>query len=297
MTLDHKYGASGIFSGDRSGIIYTCELGFVDLGHLRDLADLTLHYYLWLSREDNATSGSIITPFGYEGEVVLLQDISKDDVLNVASSMAYDESVFHEIETYWSTDLGDHYSSFSPEDLVSNALGTYVARLAIDSSPDTAWDLDKFNKEVTNNIYSTLTILGAQSRAGTLEALSKIENRWVAGIFVPIPGTPGVQGYLHRRNFGFPIVRPVIWTVPNVTGCGVGLPSLPWLSSLLGSTQSYYRATYTESYKAGPLGKPVSVVTGEPLEPFTTTNVDFQADIGSIKAHAQIKYGADFDKP
>jgi len=51
--------------------------------------------------------------------------------MDVARDAAYQESIFHEIESYWDHSTGEHHSAFSPEDFVSNYLGTYVASQAI----------------------------------------------------------------------------------------------------------------------------------------------------------------------
>src|SRR5512139_2827130 len=51
--LKHRAGTGKwgmIFRREYSGTLYTCGGGFVDLGHLRDYADLTRHYYYALIR-------------------------------------------------------------------------------------------------------------------------------------------------------------------------------------------------------------------------------------------------------
>jgi len=54
------------------------------------------------------------------------------------ATRAYQESIFHEIESYWDHSTGEHHSAFSPEDFVSNYLGTYVASQAIARSEGAA---------------------------------------------------------------------------------------------------------------------------------------------------------------
>ena len=53
----HKYGAGMADYAGRtewSGVVFTCSMGFVDLGHLRDCADLARYYYDLLKTENTA---------------------------------------------------------------------------------------------------------------------------------------------------------------------------------------------------------------------------------------------------
>lgn len=284
MNLDHQYGNSYFFRSERerSGIVYTCDLGFIDLAHLRDLIDLTLFYYLYLTREGKNKRDSIFPTFGYKGHVRILNFIPSTDRLEMASSMAYDESVFHEIESYWRASLGNHHSAFSPEDLVSNALGTFVARRSI--TPSTVSDVDKFNRMATENIRFVLTNLRARDKSGTLDAFSKINNLW-------FKGEPFLIDYIQRRNFGGTIVKPRPWYVDNVPGCTPPPLPIDWLSPLLGGVQSYYLATYLRPRVGTKLSGFV------PELPSVVSNRDFAFEIENIKTDASERYGERFDKP
>ena len=128
--LDHQYGAGTWAYANRaevSGLAYTCSVGFIDLGHVRHVADLTYYYYGWLH---GATEpGDQLETVGHHGFVEITRQLPTNDpdiLLQLARSIAYDESIFYEIETYWSELLGNHHSAFSPEDMVSNLTGAYV---------------------------------------------------------------------------------------------------------------------------------------------------------------------------
>src|SRR2546430_10748342 len=121
----HKYGG-----GDIYGPVYTCAAGFLDLGHLRDHIDLTKYYFSWLRKLKFAKDASIPAT-AFDGIIVINKDIPKEDRIDVARSIAYSQSIAYEIFEYWSNVPGFHNSAFSPEDLVSNFLGTYVAGVAL----------------------------------------------------------------------------------------------------------------------------------------------------------------------
>src|SRR5262249_45547108 len=111
-------------SGEVTGIIYTGKAGFIDLGHLRDHCDLTKFIH------DQLTIG--LTPMRVSavlGEAVMHKCPASD--ITVARAIALDAGLGHEILSYNSFSPGGHNSSFSPEDLCSNFLGTLVAERAI----------------------------------------------------------------------------------------------------------------------------------------------------------------------
>src|SRR5437667_445099 len=124
---NHKYGNSGLYSGpEKWGLIYTCAAGFIDIGHMRDMIDLTKFYYtvLLTKRKFKVFKAGASKDIG---EVEILRDITTPaDQTAVAMSIAYDQSVWHEIASYWECQTGMHASSFSPEDCVSNKFGVYI---------------------------------------------------------------------------------------------------------------------------------------------------------------------------
>jgi len=72
----HKYGAGMADYAGRtewSGVVYTCSMGFVDLGHLRDCADLAPYYYDLLKTKNKA--GDTIPEIREGGTITIKKDI------------------------------------------------------------------------------------------------------------------------------------------------------------------------------------------------------------------------------
>jgi hypothetical protein len=88
---------------------------------------------------------------------------------------------------------GGHNSSFSPEDLCSNLLGTVVANRAVRRG-------GLFNDAVTTELAALLGALGAQSVAETRNAFDLVNGRWTN--FANVSSLLR-NDYLRRRNFTF----------------------------------------------------------------------------------------------
>lgn len=137
--LKHRAG-TGVW-----GMVFRRELsarctrgagGFIDLGHLRDYADLTRRYYYALVRQakngviPSGTQLDLLQSHGQYRSRVHPRDIPAANathlkgIVDVARSIFYDVSVIDEIQTWAQTRVGGRSSSLSPEDLVANYLGT-----------------------------------------------------------------------------------------------------------------------------------------------------------------------------
>ena len=194
---------------DVYGPMYTCAGGFIDIAHLRDLVDLTRYYHHWLTVGGKNSAGDSFSPFHYRGKVTIKATVPAAQRIDVARSMAYDHSVFHEIYSYWNKVTGMHNSAFSPEDLVSNYLGTYVGGLALAAG-------GVFDTAVTTALNTLLADLGARPAADTRATFSLIIGRWITG-----SGVLDLRSndYLRRRNFDVRPINP--WLVPGAPGCAV----------------------------------------------------------------------------
>src|SRR5687768_15175118 len=95
-----------------AGVMYTCNGGFLDFGHLFDFIEITDYYHHYLTKGGRNRAGKII-PGLFGEETTIRQDISAADAPTVAASIAFDFSVFYEIMTYWVSGVGQHNSSFS----------------------------------------------------------------------------------------------------------------------------------------------------------------------------------------
>jgi len=239
-----------------SGLVYTGKAGFIDLGHLRDNCDLTRYIYEQI-RAGAGYGAPILTT---HGEALLLRCPAYE--LKVARGITFDDSVGYEIFTYDSLGPGKHHSSFSPEDLCSNNLGTIVAEKAISSmllSPGTTFD-----DEVTKILPGILSSLDAQAPAETQKAFDLIKKKWVSYRF---SGSIASPFYLKRRNFSH---------VPWKAGHSSDSATPSWITDPPPTSGIYeYKNTDTRVIK----------------------NVDFPTEIAAIRKKAEKRYGSDYNTP
>jgi Protein of unknown function (DUF4056) len=268
----HNFGRYGTI-----GYVYTCLGGFIDFGHVRDLIDLTYYYVVYLTKRGVRKVNGVIRPFEMrkprQAAVTVIKDIPDADLVKVAQSMAFDESVAHEIAGYWKDKFyqaGQHASSFSPEDLVSNFIGTYVGGKAFERE-----DVS-FDRAATEELNNVMTLLQARTRAQTTTAFVFIK---AAGWHLEIRSLPD---YLQKRNFNYKQITPCF--LPGaVAGCS-GTPSFPLPTGFPGHIGQYYRAQYDAGDElAAKIGTPILRKEG------------FDAAIAQIKVDAQARYQAGFE--
>jgi hypothetical protein len=292
----------GVSPPERSGTLYTCAAGFVDLGHLRDFADLTRHYYYGLVRrrtrsvvERGTTVPLLQTHGGIAGEVILQRDVPAanpgdlDSLIDVARSIAYDVSIMYEIKTYGEMRVGGRSSSFSPEDLVSNYLGTYVGGRALkrqvaDSAelptgePGEARLATTFDAAVTVELAELFLKLHAVDVEHTLAAFNTIKGRWVKDEILP-PNFLDVD-YVQRRNFHTRPIQP--WLVPGAC-VDTDFPEevdrqLPDEAVTAHLSHYFFESSFFEN--------------------LLFLNRDFEQYIDKVKADARVRYGSEtFDRP
>jgi hypothetical protein len=243
-----------------SGLVYTGKAGFIDIGHLRDICDLTKFVYDQMRAGVGHTSANPILTT--QGNAVL--HFCPRDELKVAMSIAYHDSLAHEITTYTDLNPGGHNSSFSPEDLCSNNIGTIVAEKTINSILISSTG-KTFNGEVTKIIPDILKSLDAQIPAESQKAFDKINGRWVD--FTGATSLLSLR-YLKRRNFSH---------LPWQTGHKSDSTTPSWLTGdplLLSRLYSYTNF----------VGKRIK-------------DNAFPGEISTIRSDAMRIYGNDFDKP
>jgi hypothetical protein len=294
--LDHQYGAgtwSYVKRAEVNGLGYTCSVGFIDLGHVRHVADLTYYYYGWL--KEATEPGDKLRTVGHDGVIEIARRLPTDDpnmLVQIARSIAYDESIFYEIETYWSKLPGQHNSAFSPEDMVSNLVGTYVGKQAIKYMQGRAVG---FDTAVTKVLEKTLKHLGVLSAEQTRAALSRIDNVWFAGSSQSLD-------YLRRRNFRYDPVRP--WRLEGVEGCADRTLFLEPVRSLPQDPHDYYAVEYKlpRIYTNTVLRNRLEISPGfrsitESAKPIYVSSKEFAHHLARIKVHARATYGPRFDQP
>jgi hypothetical protein len=171
-----------IYLGDESegnGIIYTEYGGFIDLGHVRDQADWTA--YLFLQLQKLAQDSKRNLPLRFEGGSKTLTinspgSLSRDDLMNLAGSIAYDFSVWHEIATWFGASMvpliPERYSSFSIEDAYSNLLGVHLGIAALKSELP-------YEEAVSMILNEKLMELGVvESMEATRIAMEEVNDIW-----------------------------------------------------------------------------------------------------------------------
>jgi hypothetical protein len=170
----HKYLGN---KAENNGIIYTHKGGFIDMGHLRDIADFTAFLYLYIQKERQ--KGVFSLKLGNEGGMKTLnfnmpENLTDEDVVYLAGKIAYDLSVWHEISTSYGASfiplLPERYSSFSVEDAYSNLLGVHLGMQSILSDGE-------YEMEMTKNVRVTLGNLDAVRDWGY--AKEYVEAMWL----------------------------------------------------------------------------------------------------------------------
>ena len=161
-----------------NGIIYTEKGGFIDLGHLRDIADWTKYLYQEILSNKGDYKEIVL---GREGGKKTLNlwipsDISNKDAANLAGRIAYDLSVWHEIGTWFGTSfipfVPERYSAFSPEDQYSNLTGAVLGAEALTSG-------QPFELAMTGLVSDMLQDLKAvDTRQKTLDAMEAVVGDW-----------------------------------------------------------------------------------------------------------------------
>lgn len=190
-----------------NGIIYTQKGGFVDIGHLRDIADWTAFLYNKILKGMNG--GETELKLGHEGglKTLFLQlpdDLDSLDAAILAGRIAYDLSVWHEIATWFGASmvplLPERYSSFSMEDPYSNLLGATLGIEALKSELP-------FEIAMTQLILETLKNLEAvDSEQATYEAMEAVRDIW----WTRDKKLPSRKVLLQRQLTVYPVVAPMI---------------------------------------------------------------------------------------
>ncbi len=167
---------------ENNGIIYTNQGGFIDMGHLRDIADLTAYFFVLL--KENRVEGLRSHKLGREGglktlDVYIPKNFNDTDIALLAGKIAYDLSTWHEISTWFGASsvpfVAERYSSFSVEDAYSNLLGVHLSIDAILSTK-------QFEDKMTENINNALSRLQAVATIDeTKNAMLAVKDVWWSG--------------------------------------------------------------------------------------------------------------------
>lgn len=264
---------------EKNGIVYTGGAGFIDTSHVRHCCDDTKRVYDQLV----ASGGSPTQVNTSNGNAKIIKPIPTNMWTKVARAISYSDSVGYEIETYWESGGGGHNSAFSPEDLCSNYLGTYIAESSINIP--VVGSGANFDAAVTATLNSVLTILKAQPIAETQKAFALIMGCWMS----PNPqySNTSLDAWgnmtLKRRNFSI-TPTPMPWKV----GHPGDFQTPPWVTQALGPVSQYFDFTYHYVIAGSP---------GSRGQPKTLREADYTKEISAIQSDASNKYGPKYDQP
>ncbi|WLB58025.1 DUF4056 domain-containing protein [Bradyrhizobium japonicum] len=209
-------------ASETTGLIYHPQYGFLDLGHIRDHCDLTYFLYAHIANSGGKT-GTVKT---VNSTATITKPVPPEMWVLVARSIAYDDGLGHEIHSYANRLVpGMHNSSFSPEDLPSNFIGTRVGENALRRGGD-------FSAAVTASLQNLL--FGAAALKDTRQAFDNINGCWVS---FTDPRSLLDADYLLRRNF-----TRVPWKAPRVRNA---IPS-SWMFEDLTPAAAFYDFIYNE---------------------------------------------------
>lgn len=116
---------------EKNGALYTCRGGFIDFSHLRCAADWTVYLTFKLVTEQNDLE---LEPEGGSLKLCFqkLNELTLEDKVSLAQKITFERLVWHEI-TSWHYHLpnyigSEQQSTFTPEDVYSDFLGTEIGR-------------------------------------------------------------------------------------------------------------------------------------------------------------------------
>jgi hypothetical protein len=207
---------------EHNGIVYTCRGGFLDTAHVRDFADLT--WFLAARVESRLETGGVIDLVDYGGtRRISIRPVPRDKLrragssrlaIAVAAQLSFDLSVWREIATWYGYESvppwPEKLSSFSPEDLYSNLLGTRLAEAILRTTEI------QTHREWDAAMTSALTL--------TMDALGVVPAQAARAYMVSVDGVlwdstrpiPDWRVTKRRKFDRGPLVTP--WTVHTKAG-------------------------------------------------------------------------------
>ncbi len=183
----HGYD-KGDLTDESNGLVYTCRGGFIDIAHVRDNADRTIFLALKLAR---ALPNGATIEFPDEGTIrrVIVKPLpegllARHGRWKIATALAswanYELSNWHEIITWYGFEsikgMSERLSSFSPEDLYSNALGINLAAGIITNRE--MGSREQYEQSMDAWLGEALRRLGAVPKAQARLAMKAVDGLW-----------------------------------------------------------------------------------------------------------------------
>ena len=183
----HGYD-KGELTKENNGLVYTCRGGFIDLAHVRDMGDNTLFLAMQIAR---GLPGELTIQMPDQGTkrritikpvpgALLARHGRWTIATALASYIAYDLSIWHEVVTWygWESTLGisEKLSAFSPEDLYSNVLGINIAAGIVLERE--ASSRDQYDRSMEVWIRESIRRLGGVQEAQGRTAMKAVDGLW-----------------------------------------------------------------------------------------------------------------------
>lgn len=288
---------------EKNGMLYTCQGGFIDLGHMREAADRTEYLaritYQNLMQTDTRFSYRIIEPARYQVNVVYPDDwvslplsekerIASEVSIRFGQYGAHTSLIWHEMLTWYgfasSGVFSENISSFSWEDPYSDVLGTC---LAVEALRHTQYS---YVDAMTYLIDATMLKLGVQPAHVAQEAARKIAGKWYTGgyyFFVD----------MKKRNFDVGLDDGMVtpWLVPGM--CPNAVPH-PCPAPTLDFAKNY---GFRIELELRPLefqkGKIFKALGGDKSGGVIHPAKDFPKILEQIKTEGSLLYGVEVDRP
>ncbi|MCK4998063.1 MAG: DUF4056 domain-containing protein [Anaerohalosphaera sp.] len=215
---------SGNFLTEKNGMVYTCNAGFIDIGHLREAADRTAYIskvvFDDLMEQKQEVTLQMIEPSRFvltirypdNWETLSPEDkknIAEDLSINLGQYLAQTTTIWHEIITWFGySTLGifpEYISSFSWEDTYSDLLGTCLAVEALKDTDHT------FDEAMTALIDQEFKRLNVQPSSVAKQAVKAVKGDWYTGLFY-------FDVRMKKRNFDVGLDDGLLtpWLVPGI---------------------------------------------------------------------------------
>ncbi len=299
-----KHSYNGNLS-EKSGIIYTCKTGHIDLAHLRKSADWTAYLskkiFKVLMKGQGGFSYKMKEPsryyvkFTYPSIWKALPQTEKEKIahdvsIKVGQYITYTATTWHEIITWFGykcTGMYSEYpSAFTWEDTFSNLIGSHLAVIAL---RDEGYSYDE---AMTLILDAELEKLNVQSSRVARRAADIVRGEWYSGDFLFFIT-------MKKRNFDIGLddgfVTPSL--VPGLAECegaepqSYPIPTLDFLSEYRFSMLFEIEPREWEKNKVFKIVYPNKKEKKKRIDPI----VHFPILMDYIKKAAIEKYGPDVD--
>lgn len=294
-------------SNERSGIVYTCRAGHIDLAHVRKSADWTA-YAAEITQKTLREGQTEFTlkvsdpvryfvtlnyPCDWKDRTPEEQDRASREVsIALGQYLGFAISLWHEIITwfgYRNVPLYPEFvSAFSWEDCFSDLLGSHLGAAALRDAEH------GFDEAMTLTLRHELEKLGVQPRDVAVQAAKAVEGIWYSGNFLFL-----VQMKKRNLDIGLDDGSITPWIVPGLDECAGAEPQ-PYAIPSLEALSEFGFDTRVEIEPGGLERNKIMRAAG--LDPRQRSSrvvpeVHFEPIMAHIRRQAVERYGPYVDTP